>query len=108
MSNHGRPILSSFVSDDPSDLPLETQALMFDYLGAKVHSRKTEGQHGLIHGIQGKKVWAEPVLINALMKAPEIERSLATDAFYSFCRVNWHTRDLNRICFFLYTKKYTA
>ena len=55
MSNHGSPIIAQFVSDDPSDLSLETQALIFDYLGGKVHSRKAEGQHGLIHGIQGKK-----------------------------------------------------
>jgi hypothetical protein len=86
----------AFASDPQADLCEETVALCFDYLGGKVHTRKTEGIHGHILSWKQKKVWAVPGLLNLLLKGPEIERSLMNADVWQFCVLSWRKRELPR------------
>jgi hypothetical protein len=81
--NKHRKALESFGHDGAQHVPIDTEVVLRDYSLGKVITIATEGAHGLIHIYLKKKVWGSCELLNTVLKAPELERSLSNGCSFA-------------------------
>jgi hypothetical protein len=94
--NPYKAALERFAADPDADLHPTCVVLLRDYLLALVHTRRTEAQHAHIHFAQNKKTWMGPVLLNTVLKGPELDEKLDDPDFWLFCVSEFRKRNVFR------------